>query len=189
MFYRNYFIYFIFISVSTYKKYKCVEITECKFYMRVDDTNITGIRSSRPQDKSSTFRSTRPLFRSTRPLFDKSAIQCLWHEEYRIQNFMKVHTFLLKGWFSSLNPLCELVSNRKSSLTSSSAREYVTSTCYPRFKNIWNSNESDKTSMTGKFFFFLWQATLLEKPWLHLKSLHFSLTLIPLLISPKPLTI
>jgi hypothetical protein len=29
-------------------------------------------------------------------------------------NFMKVHAFLLKGWFS-LNTLCELVSNRKSS--------------------------------------------------------------------------
>ena len=36
-------IYFIFIlfymSVSsTYQKYKCVEVTECKLYMRVDDT-------------------------------------------------------------------------------------------------------------------------------------------------------
>ena len=43
IFYRNYFIYFyfIFISVSTYQKYKCVEITECKLYMRVDDTKIT----------------------------------------------------------------------------------------------------------------------------------------------------
>jgi hypothetical protein len=30
-------------------------------------------------------------------------------------NFMKVHAFLLKGWFSSLNTLCELVSNRNSS--------------------------------------------------------------------------
>jgi hypothetical protein len=38
-------------------------------------------------------------------------------------------------------------------------------------------------------FFFLWQAALLEKPWLHLKWLHFRLTLIPLLISPKPLTV
>ena len=38
-------------------------------------------------------------------------------------------------------------------------------------------------------FFFLWQTALLEKPWLHLKWLHFRLTLIPLLISPKPLTI
>ena len=28
---------------------------------------------------------------------------------------MKVHAFLLKGWFSSLNTLCELVSNRNSS--------------------------------------------------------------------------
>jgi hypothetical protein len=27
--------------VSTYQKYKCVEITECKLYMRVDDTKIT----------------------------------------------------------------------------------------------------------------------------------------------------
>jgi hypothetical protein len=51
-------------------------------------------------------------------------------------NFMKVHAFLLKGWFSSLNTLCELVSNRKSSSPSSSARESVTSTCYPRFKNM-----------------------------------------------------
>ena len=37
-----YFIYFSFIlfyiSVSTYQKYKCVEVTECKLYMRVDDT-------------------------------------------------------------------------------------------------------------------------------------------------------
>jgi hypothetical protein len=33
-------------------------------------------------------------------------------------------------------------------------------------------------------FFFSWQAALLEEPWLH-----FHLTLIPLLISPKPLTI
>ena len=24
--------------MSTYQKYKCVEITECKLYMRVDDT-------------------------------------------------------------------------------------------------------------------------------------------------------
>ena len=38
-------------------KYKCVEITECKLYMRVDDTKIT-----------------------------RGTIQCLWHEEYRIQN-------------------------------------------------------------------------------------------------------
>ena len=51
------FILFYFISVSTYQKYKCVEITECKLYMRVDDTNITS-----------------------------GIIQCLWHEEYRIQN-------------------------------------------------------------------------------------------------------
>jgi hypothetical protein len=35
------FILFYFISVSTYQKYKCVEITECKLYMHVDDTNIT----------------------------------------------------------------------------------------------------------------------------------------------------
>jgi hypothetical protein len=34
-------ILFIFISVSTYQKYKCVEITECKLYMRVDETKIT----------------------------------------------------------------------------------------------------------------------------------------------------
>jgi hypothetical protein len=33
----------------------------------------------------------------------------------------------------------------------------------------------------------LWQAALLEKPWLHLKWLHFRLTIIPLLISPKTL--
>jgi hypothetical protein len=30
-------------------------------------------------------------------------------------NFMKFHAYLLKGWFSSLNTLCELVSNRNSS--------------------------------------------------------------------------
>jgi hypothetical protein len=51
-------------------------------------------------------------------------------------NFMKVHAFLLKGWLSSLNTLSELVSNRKSSSPSSSARVSVTSTCYPRFKNM-----------------------------------------------------
>ena len=51
------FILFYFISVSTYHEYKCVEITECKLYMRVDNTNITS-----------------------------RIIQCLWHEEYRIQN-------------------------------------------------------------------------------------------------------
>jgi hypothetical protein len=56
IFYRNYFIYFYFISVSTYQKYKCVETTECKLYMHVDDTKITS-----------------------------GIIQCLWHEEYRIQ--------------------------------------------------------------------------------------------------------
>ena len=28
-----------YISVSTYQKYKCVEVTECKLYMRVNDTN------------------------------------------------------------------------------------------------------------------------------------------------------
>jgi hypothetical protein len=93
-------------------------------------------------------------------------------------NFMEVNAFLLKGWFSSLNTLCELVSNRKSSSSLSSARESVTYTCYPRFKNM-------------KWF---WQDkhdryVLLEKPWLNLKWLHFRLTLIPLLISPKPLTI
>jgi hypothetical protein len=109
-------------------------------------------------------------------------------------NFMKVHAFLLKGWFSFLNTLCELVSNRKSSSPLSSARESVTSTCYPRFKNMkwfWqdkhDSREFYNSLMTGKFFFFLWQAALLEKPWLHLKWLHFRLTLIPLLISPKSL--
>jgi hypothetical protein len=46
--------------VSTYQKYKCVEITECKLYMRVDDTKIT-----------------------------RETIQCLWHEKYRIQNWFK----------------------------------------------------------------------------------------------------
>ena len=66
-----------------------------------------------------------------------------------------------------------------------------------RDSKTWN--DSDKTSMTaGNYkifpderlaFFFLWQAALLEKPWLHLKWLHFRLTLIPLLISPKPLSI
>ena len=25
--------------MSTYQKYKCVEVTECKLYMRIDDTN------------------------------------------------------------------------------------------------------------------------------------------------------
>jgi hypothetical protein len=49
------FILFYFISVSTY--HRCFEITECKLYMRVDDTKITS-----------------------------GIIQCLWHEEYRIQN-------------------------------------------------------------------------------------------------------
>ena len=114
-------------------------------------------------------------------------------------NFMKVHVFLLKGWFSSLNTLCELVSNRKSSSPSSSARESVASTsCYPRFKNIkwfWQdkhdsrelSNKFYNSPMTGKFF-FLWQAALLEKLWLHLKLLHFRLIFIPLLITPKPFT-
>ena len=100
-------------------------------------------------------------------------------------NFMKVHAFLLKGWFPSLNTLCELVSNRKSSSSLSSARESVTSTCYPRFKNMkwfWQDKH-------GSRLFFLWQAALLEEPWLHLKWLHFRLTLIPLLISPKPLAI
>ena len=112
-------------------------------------------------------------------------------------NFMKVHAFLLKGWFSSLNTLCELVSNRKSSSPSSSARESVTSTCYPRFKNMkwfWQDKHDSRelsskfynSLMTGKFF-FLWQAALLEKPWLHLKLLHVRLTLIPLLISSTPL--
>ena len=70
-----------------------------------------------------------------------------------------------------------------------------------RDSKTWN--DSDKTSMTAGndyktsfiipwwqvSFFFLWQTALLEKPWLHLKWLHFRLTLIPLLISPKPLTI
>jgi hypothetical protein len=66
-----------------------------------------------------------------------------------------------------------------------------------RTSKTWN--DSDKTSMTltaanyktsfiipwwQVSFFFLWQAALLEKPWLH-----FRLTHIPLLISPKPLTI
>ena len=110
-------------------------------------------------------------------------------------NFMKVHAFLLKGWFSSLNTLCELVSNRKSSSPSSSARESVTSTCYPRFKNrkwFWQDKHDSRELQNLWWqvsFFFLWQAVLLEKPWLHLKWLHFRLTLIPLLISPKHLTI
>ena len=68
-----------------------------------------------------------------------------------------------------------------------------------RDSKTWN--DSDKTSMTAGNYktsfiipwwqvsFFLWHAALLEKPWLHLKWLHFRLTLIPLLISPKPLTI
>jgi hypothetical protein len=113
-------------------------------------------------------------------------------------NFMKVHAFLLKGWFSSLNTLCELVSNRKSSSPSSSARESVISTCYPRFKNMkwfWQ-DKHDSRELTSFIipwwqisFLLLWQAALLEKPWLHLKWLHFCLTLIPLLISPKSITI
>jgi hypothetical protein len=58
--------------------------------------------------------------------------------------------------------------------------------------------DSDKTSMTaGNYktsfiipwwqviFFFLWQAALLEKPWLHLKWLHFRLTLIQLSFQEK----
>ena len=62
-----------------------------------------------------------------------------------------------------------------------------------RDSKTWN--DSDKTSMTaGNYktsfiipwwqvsFFFLWQAALLEKPWLLLKWLHFRLTLIPHLI-------
>ena len=57
------FILFYFISVSTYQKYKCVEITECKLYMCVDDTKIT-----------------------------RGTIQCLWHEEYRIQKRGNVQT-------------------------------------------------------------------------------------------------
>jgi hypothetical protein len=69
-----------------------------------------------------------------------------------------------------------------------------------RDSKTWN--DSYKTSMAaGNYktsfiitwwqviFFFIWQAALLEKPWLHLKWLHFRLTLIPLLISSKPLTI
>jgi hypothetical protein len=65
-------------------------------------------------------------------------------------NFMKVHAFLLKGWFSSLNTLCELVSNRKSSSSSSSARESVTSTCYPWFKNMkWFWQDKHDTWQQG----------------------------------------
>jgi hypothetical protein len=54
-----------------------------------------------------------------------------------------------------------------------------------RDSKTWN--DSDKTSMTAGNYktsfiipwwlvsvFFLWQAALLEKPWLHLKWLHFS---------------
>ena len=109
-------------------------------------------------------------------------------------NFMKVHAFLLKWWFSFLNTLCELVSNRKSSSPSSSARESVTSTCYPRFKNtkwFWQDKHDSRDFIIPWWqvnVFFLWQAGLLEKPWFHLKWLHFRLTLIPLLISPKPLS-
>jgi hypothetical protein len=106
-------------------------------------------------------------------------------------NFMKVNAFLLKVWFSSLNTLCELMSNRKSSSPSSSARESVTSTCYPWFKNMkwfWQTSMTARNYKTSSWwqvsFFFSWQAALLEEPWLH-----FHLTLIPLLISPKPLTI
>ena len=115
-------------------------------------------------------------------------------------NFMKVHAFLLKGWFSSLNTLCELVSNRKSSSPSSSARESVTSTssCYPRFKNMkwfWQDQHDSRelqnkfynSLMTVKFFLFM-ASSFAWKSLLHLKCLHFRLTLILFLISPKPLT-
>jgi hypothetical protein len=76
-------------------------------------------------------------------------------------NFMKVHAFLLTVWFSSLNTLCELVSNRKSSSPSSSARESVTFTCYLRFKNMkwfWQDKYDSKfynSLMTGVFFLFM----------------------------------
>ena len=32
--------------MSTYQKYKCVDITECKLYMRVDDTKLQERQSS-----------------------------------------------------------------------------------------------------------------------------------------------
>jgi hypothetical protein len=70
-------------------------------------------------------------------------------------NFMKVYAFLLKGWFSSLNTLCELASNRKSSSPSSSARESVTSTCYPLFKNTkWFWQDKHDSRELYKFFSF-----------------------------------
>ena len=140
----------------------------------------------------------------TSPFHDGSKFQRSWNTHMCQvicnpgMNFMKVHAFLLKGWCSSLNTL---VSNRKSSSPSSSARESVTSTCYPRFKNMkwfWQDQHDSragnyKTSFIIPWWqaslFILWQASLFEKPWLHLKWLHLCLILIPLLISPKTLTI
>jgi hypothetical protein len=73
-------ILFIFISVSTYHKYKCVEITECKLYMRVDNTNITS-----------------------------RIIQCLWHESlndresYGVVTNMNMLSLETMGWCWSLS--------------------------------------------------------------------------------------
>jgi hypothetical protein len=67
---------FIFISVFTYQKYKCVETTECKLYMCVDNTKIT-----------------------------RGTIQCLWHEEHRIQTWNReysVNLFNMRASESSL---------------------------------------------------------------------------------------
>ena len=112
-------------------------------------------------------------------------------------NFMKVHAFLLKGWFSSLNTnvlcvsWCQIERAARLRLRLGNLLHLHAI----RDSKIWN--DSDKTSMTARnyktsfiipwwqvSFFFSWQAALLEEPWLH-----FHLTLIPLLISPKPLTI
>jgi hypothetical protein len=47
-----------YISVSTYQKYKCVEVTECKLYMRVDDTK----NYKRDNPVSMTMRITKLIY-------------------------------------------------------------------------------------------------------------------------------
>ena len=104
-------------------------------------------------------------------------------------NFMKVHAFLL-------NTLCALVSNRKSSSRSSSARESVTSTCYPRFKNMkWFWQDKHDSSFIIPWWqasFFLFMASSFAwKTLIAFKMIAFSFdphSPFPLLISPKPLT-
>jgi hypothetical protein len=82
------FILFYFISVSTYQKYKWVEITECNLYMRVDDTKIT-----------------------------RGTIQCLWHEEYRTQMRKLPFTFWinLQKWpkLNTLETKMAIISHTK----------------------------------------------------------------------------